>query len=189
MITSRALIASVLMPMLGLIGACEREQRSFTSPASNSRPSAAARQSENQPAVGLGGEVPVAARNTSPYDNNAYAVAQGKRLFRWYNCNGCHANGGGGMGPALMDDTWIYGNEPSQLFETVMRGRPNGMPSFGGHIPEDQAWQIVAYLRSMDGKIRKDVAPGRADGLSPGAPEVVRAPLLGPKAAREEGGK
>ena len=37
---------------------------------------------------------------------------QGKRLFSWYNCIGCHANGGGGIGPPLMDDEWIYGSRP-----------------------------------------------------------------------------
>jgi cytochrome c oxidase cbb3-type subunit III len=43
------------------------------------------------------------------YLNNAEAVNTGKRLFQQYNCSGCHSNGGGGMGPDLIDDVWIYG--------------------------------------------------------------------------------
>lgn len=33
------------------------------------------------------------------YEENAFALSEGKRLFLAFNCVGCHANGGGGMGP------------------------------------------------------------------------------------------
>jgi cytochrome c oxidase cbb3-type subunit III len=82
--------------------------------------------------------------------------------------------GGGGIGPPLMDAGWRYGGDPASIFASIMQGRPQGMPSFGGHIPEDQAWQIVAYVRSMSGQLRKDVAPSRADTLYPGNPENAR---------------
>jgi cytochrome c oxidase cbb3-type subunit III len=157
------------------LAACEREARRFTTPAANETPTPSAdRLSANQPAVALGGQVKTAATLASPYDENAYAVNQGKRLYRWYNCNGCHSNGGGGMGPPLMDAYWRYGSDPASIFATIMQGRPNGMPSFGGHIPEDQAWQIVAYVRSMSGQLRKDVAPSRSDTLYAGEPENAR---------------
>jgi cytochrome c oxidase cbb3-type subunit 3 len=108
------------------------------------------------------------------YEANAYAVAQGERWYRWYNCAGCHSNGGGGMGPPLMDDKWIYGYAPGQIAASIVQGRPNGMPSFAGRIPDDQVWQIVAYVRSMSGQVRKDVAPSRTDSLSSGAPPESR---------------
>jgi cytochrome c oxidase cbb3-type subunit 3 len=69
------------------------------------------------------------------------------------------------MGPPLMDDKWIYGSEPQKIFETIVQGRPNGMPAFGNKIVSDQVWQIVAYVRSMSGLLRKDVAPGRTDDM------------------------
>src|SRR5690606_19958893 len=69
----------------------------------------------------------------------------------WYNCAGCHFNGGGGMGPPLMDDEWIYGSSPAHIFATIVEGRPNGMPTYGGKIPEHQVWQIVAYVRTLGG--------------------------------------
>jgi cytochrome c oxidase cbb3-type subunit 3 len=31
------------------------------------------------------------ARPAHEVESNAFAVNQGKRLFRWYNCSGCHA--------------------------------------------------------------------------------------------------
>ena len=53
------------------------------------------------------------------------------------------------MGPALMDDEWIYGGRLEQIHQTLVEGRPNGMPAWGGKIPDDQLWQIAAYVRSM----------------------------------------
>ena len=83
------------------------------------------------------------------YYNNADAVNTGKRLFQQYNCSGCHSNGGGGMGPDLMDDVWIYGGRLEQIHQTLVEGRPNGMPSWGGKVPDEQLWQLSAYVRSM----------------------------------------
>lgn len=175
---NRAALPLLLAACVWSASGCEREARRFTGSAGNTSSSASVpRAGTNQPASPLAGGVNTAVKNDSPYDENAYAVAQGKRLYRWYNCNGCHANGGGGMGPPLMDDEWRYGADPASIFATITRGRPNGMPSFGGHIPDDQVWQLVAYVRSMSGLLRKDVAPGRSDTLSPGPPEVARTPL------------
>ncbi|MFL6675595.1 MAG: c-type cytochrome [Massilia sp.] len=108
------------------------------------------------------------------YEENAYAVSQGKTLYRAYNCNGCHAGGGGNMGPPLMDDKWRYGSDPANIFASVAEGRPNGMPAFGKHVPEDQLWQLVAYVRSMSGQLRRDVAPTRSDSLQAAEPESRR---------------
>ena len=171
----RTLLALCLLA--SALAGCEREQRRFTTPANNETPTPSAqRASPNQPGVSLGGGVKTAATTASPYEENAYAINQGKRLYRWYNCNGCHANGGGSYGPALMDSEWRYGSDPASLYQTITQGRPNGMPSFGGHIPEDQVWKIVAYVRSMGGGVRTDVAPSRADSLYPGKPENFRSP-------------
>ena len=83
------------------------------------------------------------------YYDNAPAVMTGKRLFGQYNCSGCHSNGGGGMGPSLMDNEWIYGGRLEQIHQTLVEGRPNGMPTWGGKVPDEQLWQISAYVRSM----------------------------------------
>jgi cytochrome c oxidase cbb3-type subunit 3 len=168
-----ALAWAIGVAVLTLAG-CEREARRFD-PVHNETPTESApRMSDNQPAAGRDDNVRLALRNDSPYDQNAFAVSQGKRLYRWYNCSGCHSMGGGGIGPPLMDAEWRYGGDPQSIFNSIMQGRPQGMPSFGGHIPEDQVWQIVAYVRSMSGQLRKDVAPSRGDSLYPGEPENAR---------------
>jgi len=83
------------------------------------------------------------------YYDNAEAVNTGRILFGQFNCSGCHSNGGGGIGPSLMDDEWIYGGRLEQIHQTIVEGRPNGMPSWGGRIPDQQIWQIATYVRSM----------------------------------------
>jgi cytochrome c oxidase cbb3-type subunit 3 len=145
----RALLIAVAL--LVLVG-CQREDRRFkTTPPS--------------PEPGV----------RSEYEENAFDVSQGKRLYTWYNCSGCHGSGGGGnMGPALMDAHWRYGAEPETIFATITKGRPNGMPAFEGRIPEDQVWQLVAYVRSMSGQLRSDIAPARNDGLQTAPPEQRR---------------
>ena len=162
---SLALLAALAFGAAG----CEREARRFQETASAALTPTAAPGADLQAGGGSG------VRSVSnPAEANAYAVSQGKRLFGWYNCNGCHANGGGGSGPALMDDKWLYGHEPANVYKTIVEGRPNGMPAFGGRIPESQVWQLVAYVRSMSGLLRSDVAPGRKDDMQSAEPEGRR---------------
>jgi cytochrome c oxidase cbb3-type subunit III len=96
-----------------------------------------------------GDETPTNIR-TNPYVNDAVALQDGHRLFNWYNCSGCHGgHAGGGMGPSLRDEVWIYGNRDDQIFDTIVQGRSKGMPAWGTKIPEDQVWQLVTYIKSM----------------------------------------
>jgi cytochrome c oxidase cbb3-type subunit 3 len=108
------------------------------------------------------------------YEESAYAVSEGKRLYSAYNCVGCHAHGGGAIGPALMDSIWIYGSRPDQIYSDIVQGRPNGMPSFGGKIPEYQVWELVAYVRSMSGQLPSDIAPSRSDEMAVAKAEQAR---------------
>ena len=96
-----------------------------------------------------GGTREVALQN--PYWRDPGAIRDGERLYGWYNCSGCHAGGGGGMGPPLMDEQWIYGSRPANLYDVIVEGRPGGMPAFGTKIPDDQIWQIIAFIQSMGG--------------------------------------
>ena len=154
-------------------GGCEREMRRFERPAVTREPNVAAPRVDVRP--GESGPGLTETKVSGGYSHaNAYDIAQGKRLFRWFNCSGCHSNGGGGMGPPLMDASWIYGHQPEAIFSTIMEGRPNGMPAFRGRIPEEQAWQLVSYVRSMSGLVAADALPGRSDTLSPGEPELRR---------------
>lgn len=83
------------------------------------------------------------------FDGNPEQIAAGKQLYVAFNCVGCHFNGGGGMGPALMDDQWIYGSSMENIASTIREGRPKGMPSFRAMVTDDQVWQLAAYVRSL----------------------------------------
>lgn len=86
----------------------------------------------------------------NPYAGDSSAVAQGRMLFDAMNCVGCHAaEGGGGMGPPLSDNVWIYGSDPAQIYLTILQGRPNGMPSFAKALPPNAIWQLVSYVETL----------------------------------------
>jgi cytochrome c oxidase cbb3-type subunit 3 len=73
-----------------------------------------------------------------------------------------------------MDDKWIYGYEPANIFQTIVEGRPNGMPSFRNKIPDQQVWMLVAYVQSMSGNVRYDALPSRSDHMRYSTPENAR---------------
>lgn len=100
------------------------------------------------PADGIGGPDELQAHN--PYEGNSHAIRDGRLLYLAMNCNNCHGDGGGSIGPTLWDDSWIYGSSPSEIAESIIRGRPDGMPAYGNRIPEDQVWRIVAYLQYLE---------------------------------------
>jgi cytochrome c oxidase cbb3-type subunit 3 len=141
---------------------CPREARELHPSTQASQTSGGVVVSELRPGGGTA-DPPI---RLDQYLENGYALNEGKRLFDAYNCTGCHAHGGGAMGPALMDDRWIYGAEPANIFATILEGRPNGMPSFRGKIPNFQVAELVAYVRSMSGLAGKVSAPGRNDSMS-----------------------
>ena len=166
--------AATAFLLLAALIACEREERDVRSLPPESQVHDEVALSPLSP----GGQAPVAASSGRgrAFEENAYQISQGKHLYTWFNCTGCHGNGGGGSGPALMDDVWIYGGLIENIAATIRQGRPNGMPSFRGKIPEDQVWQIAAYVRSMGRNVPKSAAPGRSDHLYPGSTEQQRTP-------------
>jgi cytochrome c oxidase cbb3-type subunit 3 len=86
----------------------------------------------------------------NPYSGNRAVLADGRRLFNWYNCSGCHGDhGGGGMGPSLRDSLWYYGGDEASIFASISQGRQHGMPSWGSKLPQDDIWKIVTYIKSL----------------------------------------
>ncbi|HLH50478.1 MAG TPA: c-type cytochrome [Roseiarcus sp.] len=100
-----------------------------------------------------------------PYQNNAYQLSQGKRLYHWFNCNGCHAEGGGAVGPAFMDGWWRYGPDPISIYLSIRDGRPHGMPAFGPKLTTDQIWQLAGYIQTIGSYSPKTAAPSRDDAM------------------------
>ena len=143
---SRYLISLVILSV-SILSGCERARSSHVAMSRPPAGDAAVVTSALSP--GLDHSLATSDPRASAYYGNAEAVNAGKRLFAQYNCSGCHSNGGGGMGPPLMDDEWIYGGRLEQIHQTLVEGRPNGMPAWGGKVPDEQLWQLAAYVRSM----------------------------------------
>ena len=166
-----------------LATACKREERhSGSNPLAGSIP---AGQSPGALYAG-GGPPPPLDPRVARYDNNAPGIAEGQFLYTRMNCVGCHAHGGGGMGPALMDSKWRYGARFDQIAATIAEGRPNGMPSWRGRLTDDQMWKLAAYVRTLSGQPSKDAVSSRADEMSNTAPATL-SPRQGPRNADTAG--
>jgi cytochrome c oxidase cbb3-type subunit 3 len=83
------------------------------------------------------------------FEGNKAAIADGKQVFGQMNCTGCHFNGGGGMGPALMSGNWRYGGRIDQIYASIAQGRPNGMPSWQALLQPQQIWELAAFVKSL----------------------------------------
>lgn len=153
--------------------ACKREQRSLrTDP-----PVAAALAQVAVMPGGINGTPPEVDRALGhPSQTNAYELSQGKRLYTWFNCEGCHADGGGAFGPALMDGWWRYGPDPVSIFVSIREGRPRGMPAFANRLTTEQIWQLTGYIQSLGALSAQTAAPNRNDDMQT-RPAENRAPV------------
>src|SRR3569833_1520089 len=111
----------------------------------------------------------------NPLANDPDAVQRGMRDFDAFNCSGCHAaNAGGGMGPSLSDDAWIYRSSPANIYLTIAQGRQAGMPAFGAMLPDRTIWELEAYIQSISEKPGKDF--GKTVSATPETPPKDQVP-------------
>ena len=158
-----------LLLVIATIASCKSERREFRAIPPGGSPDESVPVSQ----LGAGGRTPAGSTSTI-YAQNAYALRMGQTLFHQMNCVGCHFHGGGGIGPALMDDKWIYGSSPINIFSSIVEGRPNGMPSWRNKITDAQVWQLVAYVQSMSGQAPQTAMPNRSDHMQSAPPENNR---------------
>ncbi|MCB1104598.1 MAG: c-type cytochrome [Opitutaceae bacterium] len=84
---------------------------------------------------------------------NAVFVEAGRATFNT-TCASCHlvdmrGTDAGGIAPNLVDDTWIHGNKPTDLFRVVDKGvLEKGMPAWGPVIGAKKTSEVVAYILS-----------------------------------------
>jgi cytochrome c oxidase cbb3-type subunit 3 len=161
----------VLTCALAMLAGCKREDRGIQESPPGMSPFPAVQTTELQ----------AGPKTTDPsvgaYQENRFAIGQGQTFYEQYNCAGCHApGGGGGMGPPLNDDEWIYGSDPENVFQTIVQGRPNGMPAYRGRIDQGQLWQLVAYVRTLSGLTPPDTWPVRSDHMQEARPVTDAAP-------------
>src|SRR4051794_10034674 len=90
----RATAAASLIGLALIAVACDREERTFRVETPSADATNSVRLTDLQP-----GPAEPSPTTNNGYEENAYALAEGQTLYTTYNCNGCHAMGGGDIGP------------------------------------------------------------------------------------------
>ena len=108
-----------------------------------------------------------------PAIGNAEAVAAGKQLFAG-SCAGCHGpEGQGGRGPNLRQQVMWHTLTDDEMFVTIQNGVPGAaMP--GANLPEEQIWQLVAFVRWLTAPRRRLRATSPPDRRCSGAKASVQ---------------
>ncbi len=111
----------------------------------------------------------VATEAKNPFPSDRVTLNQGRVYFNRFNCSGCHGDhAGGGMGPSLRDNVWLYGSSDAQIYDSIVEGRGHGMPAWGVKISSEIAWKLVAYVKSL----RTPDEPEPPDQTVPPPPDV-----------------
>jgi cytochrome c oxidase cbb3-type subunit 3 len=89
------------------------------------------------------------AQDKNPYHGDAAAISQGKETFTTV-CAACHKPDGTGLvGPSLVDSYWKYGDTDADLFKSLSKGRPAGMPAWESQLGTEKIWKVLAYLETL----------------------------------------
>jgi len=100
-----------------------------------------------------------AADDRNPLAGNPKAAKAGEYEFR-INCALCHGLGarGGGRGPDLTRAQKKHTHSDADMFQVISNGIPgtampaNGTNGQGVGMTDEEIWQIIAYLRSIEVK-------------------------------------
>jgi mono/diheme cytochrome c family protein len=85
----------------------------------------------------------------NPFAGDPDAIQEGRRLYASQGCSACHGvGGGGGMGKAILDDTWVFGSDDETLYK-LMKGQipQQTMPKIA--LSDEQVWKMLAFVRSL----------------------------------------
>jgi cytochrome c oxidase cbb3-type subunit III len=100
----------------------------------------------------------LAAQDVNPFAGDPKAAKAGEFQFR-INCAFCHGLGarGGGRGPDLTRTRKRHGTSDADMFHTIKEGvagtaMPAAVGSIGVVMTNEEVWQVVTYLRSVQVK-------------------------------------
>ncbi|KOF03620.1 hypothetical protein OB69_06885 [Roseivirga seohaensis subsp. aquiponti] len=87
-----------------------------------------------------------------PFNDDAEALADGKKFFE-AQCGMCHkADGGGLAGPNLTDDYWKHGGSMTDIYNVIKNGVPNtAMISWESKLNPLRLQNVASYVKSLRG--------------------------------------
>jgi cytochrome c oxidase cbb3-type subunit III len=100
-------------------------------------------------------------KSKHPAFSDPVAIAAGSKLFT-NSCAGCHGpRGEGGRGPNLRNRGVWHTLDEQELFQTIQKGVPGAdMPAT--NLPDDQIWQLAAFVRALSAPAIESKQPGDA---------------------------
>jgi putative heme-binding domain-containing protein len=112
-----------------------------------------------------------AADDHNPYAGDGRAAKAGEYEFR-INCALCHGLGahGGGRGPDLTRAQRRHVHSDAEMFQVISNGIPgtvmpaNGTNGQGVGMTDEEIWQIITYIRSVEVKAPPNAAGSAAHG-------------------------
>jgi cytochrome c oxidase cbb3-type subunit 3 len=115
--------------------------------------------------------VAYATDDNNPYANDPKAAKAGEYEFR-INCALCHGLGahGGGRGPDLTRAQKKHVHSDAEMFQVISNGIPgtvmpaNGTNGQGVGMTDEEIWQIITYIRSVEVKASARPAGNAAHG-------------------------
>lgn len=121
-----------------------------------------------------GGQTPLS-DTPNPVPAQVTSVEAGYRLYQ-ANCAACHGVDGNGGGPSSGTTqvtppslrAHLSQHTDGDLFYWISKGLPGGMPAWESQLSETDRWNLVNYLRSINGA---GPAPPTS-AVSPGATEA-----------------
>lgn len=98
----------------------------------------------------------------NPLAGNPKAIERGRANFR-IACSYCHGMDarGGLRGPNLTAGHLAHGDTDEAVFRTILRGIP-GTQMPANDLSEEETWELVTYLRSLQPKAPAAALPGNA---------------------------
>lgn len=105
----------------------------------------------------------------NPVPDTEESLATGQKLFERY-CYACHGPKGMGDGPVIkrgfyplnLNSPGVIGRTDGYIYAYIRYGGKVMMPSYRESVTAEQAWDIVNYVRKLQGNPERPAAPAES---------------------------